>query len=149
MVFLRSFCSFRELFGHFRGSECILIIMVFLGLIWSYWSFGVILFIIGVWCYFGHFGVFRVILVIMVFTRLFWSYFNFLGYFGHFIGSLLFWSLLCFGVILFILEFLGVFIVILRVLCACWSLWCFLGLFWSHWSFGGYFGVSEIILVIF
>ena len=66
-----------------------------------------------------------------------------------FIGSLLFWSLLCFRVILFILEFLRGFIVILGVLCACWSLWCFLGLFWSHWSFGGYFGVTRIILVIF
>jgi hypothetical protein len=62
----------------------------------------------------------------MVFTGLFWSHFSFLGYFGHFMGSLLFWLLLCFGVILFILEFLGFFfVVILGVLCACWSLWCF------------------------
>ena len=65
----------------------------------------------------------------MVFTGLFWSYFNFLGYFGHFIGSLLFWSLLCFRGYIVYFGVFGVFIVILGFLCVCWSLWCFLGLF--------------------
>ena len=137
IVFLRSFCSFRELFGHFKGSECILIIMVFLGLIWSYWSFGVILFIIGVWCYFGHFGVFGVILVIMVFSRLFWSYFSFLGYFGHLWVRCYFGHYCVLGLFCSFFSFWDYF-------CHCRSFVCmlvimmFLRLFWSHWSFRGY-----------
>jgi hypothetical protein len=65
MVFPRSFCSFRELFGHFRGSECILVIMVFSGLIWSYWSFS------------GY-------LIHYKGLMLFWSFWSFRGYFGHY-----------------------------------------------------------------
>jgi hypothetical protein len=87
----------------------------------------------------------------MVFTGLFWSYFNFWGYFGHFMGSVLFWSYLCFGIILVIIVFQGYFVhfgvfdvifVILGVLCACWSLWCFLGNF-------GHIGVFKVILVVY
>jgi hypothetical protein len=60
--------SFRGYFGRFRSFECILVIMVFLGLIWYIRVFKVILVILGVRCYFG---VFRVIFVILEFSRLF------------------------------------------------------------------------------
>jgi hypothetical protein len=84
---------------HYRG----------LILFWLFWSFQ---------DYFSHYGVYRVILVILQFFGLFWSFYGFAiifviivfrGYFVHF-GV--------FGVFFF-------FFVILRVLCTCWSLWCF------------------------
>jgi hypothetical protein len=75
----------------------------------------------------------------MVFTGLFWSYFNFWGYFGHFMGSVLFWSYLCFGIILVIIVFrgyfvhFGVFEVIFVILGVCVHV--------------GHYGVSWVILV--
>ena len=121
------FCHFRGLVlfwllwcfqGHFivfRNYLVIQGIRMYFGnygvfeLIWSYQSFQ---------GYFGHYGVYGVIFVI------FW------GYFGHFMGSVLFWSLLCFRVILFILEFSGLFLSFQK--------------FYVHVS---HYGVSGVILV--
>jgi hypothetical protein len=78
-------------FGNYGVSRVNLVILEFSGLFWS------------LWClrgYFGHISIFGVILVIL-WVRC---------YFGHICVSGLFWSLLCFRIILFILEFSRLFL---------------------------------------